>query len=139
MTAQALPAPPASRIETKVRRLRALVEKRRFSDALDVAQALRVEVPENRDVLYLLAVSQRYLGRIADALATSTDFEAVHPDYGRLFQERGHCLRTVGEAAAAIAAYQRAVALNQTLAASWIALKELYGRLGDTAQEALAE
>jgi tetratricopeptide (TPR) repeat protein len=139
MTAQALPAPPASRIETKVRRLRALVEKRRFSDALDVAQALRVEVPENRDVLYLLAVSQRYLGRIADALATSTDFEAVHPDYGRLFQERGHCLRTVGEAAAAIAAYQRAVTLNQTLAASWIALKELYGRLGDTAQEALAE
>jgi tetratricopeptide (TPR) repeat protein len=127
-----------SRIETEVRRLRGLVEKRRFSEALAVAAALRLEVPENRDILYLLAVSQRYLGRIADALATSAQFEALHPDYGRLFQERGHCLRTVGEAKAAIAAYEHAVALNQTLAASWNALTDLYGALGDTKQAELA-
>ena len=127
-----------SRIETEVRRLRGLVEKRRFSEALAVAAALRLEVPENRDILYLLAVSQRYLGRIADALATSAQFEALHPDYGRLFQERGHCLRTVGEAKAAIAAYEHAVALNQTLAASWNALTDLYGALGDTQQAELA-
>ncbi len=127
-----------SRIETEVRRLRGLVEKRRFSEALAVAAALRLEVPENRDILYLLAVSQRYLGRIADALATSAQFEALHPDYGRLFQERGHCLRTVGETKAAIAAYEHAVALNQTLAASWNALTDLYGALGDTQQAELA-
>ena len=127
-----------SRIETEVRRLRGLVEKRRFSEALAVAAALRLEVPENRDILYLLAVSQRYLGRIADALATSAQFEALHPDYGRLFQERGHCLRTVGETKAAIAAYEHAVALNQTLAASWNALTDLYGALGDTKQAELA-
>ena len=127
-----------SRIETEVRRLRGLVEKRRFSEALAVAAALRLEVPENRDIIYLLAVSQRYLGRIADALAPSAQFEALHPDYGRLFQERGHCLRTVGEAKAAIAAYEHAVALNQTLAASWNALTDLYGALGDTKQAELA-
>jgi tetratricopeptide (TPR) repeat protein len=127
-----------SRIETEVRRLRGLVEKRRFSEALAVAAALRLEVPENRDILYLLAVSQRYLGRIADALATSAQFEALHPDYGRLFQERGHCLRIVGETKAAIAAYEHAVALNQTLAASWNALTDLYGALGDTQQAELA-
>ncbi len=102
------------------------------------AETLRVQVPENRDVLYLQAVSQRYLGRIADALATSAQFEAVHPDYGRLFQERGHCLRAVGEVAAAIAAYQQAVALNQTLSASWTALKDLYSARGDSKQAALA-
>jgi tetratricopeptide (TPR) repeat protein len=138
MTTAAAPAPSMSRIETEVRRLRGLVEKRRFSEALAVAAALRLEVPENRDILYLLAVSQRYLGRIADALATSAQFEALHPDYGRLFQERGHCLRTVGEAKAAIAAYEHAVALNQTLAASWNALTDLYGALGDTKQAELA-
>ncbi len=138
MTTAATPAPSMSRIETEVRRLRGLVEKRRFSEALAVAAALRLEVPENRDVLYLLAVSQRYLGRIADALATSAQFEALHPDYGRLFQERGHCLRTVGETKAAIAAYEHAVALNQTLAASWNALTDLYGALGDTKQAELA-
>ncbi|MGA2840488.1 MAG: sulfotransferase [Steroidobacteraceae bacterium] len=138
MTTAAAPAPSMSRIETEVRRLRGLVEKRRFSEALAVAAALRLEVPENRDILYLLAVSQRYLGRIADALATSAQFEALHPDYGRLFQERGHCLRTVGETKAAIAAYEHAVALNQTLAASWNALTDLYGALGDTKQAELA-
>jgi Flp pilus assembly protein TadD len=138
MTTAATPAPSMSRIETEVRRLRGLVEKRRFSEALAVAAALRLEVPENRDVLYLLAVSQRYLGRIADALATSTQFEALHPDYGRLFQERGHCLRTVGETKAAIAAYQQAVGLNQTLSASWNALKDLYHRAGQETQADLA-
>jgi tetratricopeptide (TPR) repeat protein len=137
MTAAIAP-PPASQIEAEVRQLRGLVEKRRFSDALAAAQKLRLEVPENRDVLYLLAVSQRYIGRIADALVTSAQFEALHPDYGRLFQERGHCLRLVGESAAAIAAYQRAVALNQTLSASWNALKDLYGVQGDARQAALA-
>jgi len=129
----------AGQIEAKVRRLRVLVEKREFATALAAAQRLRAEVPENRDVLYILAVSQRYLGKIADALVTSVEFEALHPDYGRLFQERGHCLRAVGEKPAAIAAYQRAVALNQTLAASWKALKELYACIGDTRQADLAD
>jgi tetratricopeptide (TPR) repeat protein len=127
------------RIEAEVRRLRVLVEKREFAIALAAAQRLRAEVPENRDVLYMLVVSQRYLGKIADALVTSAEFEVLHPDYGRLFQERGHCLRAVDEKPGAIAAYQRAVALNQTLAASWKALKELYASIGDTRQADLAD
>ena len=96
------------------------------------------EVPENRDILYLLAVSQRYLGRIADALRTLEQFQAIHPDYGRLFQERGHCLRAVGQNAPAIAAYQQAVMLNPTLAASWQALQALYTTLGDATNAHLA-
>src|SRR5256885_588950 len=122
--AAAQPMPPPSRIETEVRRARALVEKRQFTEALSLAQALHAEVPENRDVLYLVAVSQRYLGRIADALRTLARFAAVHPDYGRLFQEIGHCYRTVGEADAAIEAYQQAVARNHPLSASWRALRD---------------
>ena len=120
----------ASRIELEVTRLRGLAEKRQFAQCVDDANALLVEVPENRDVLYLLAVSQRYLGRVADALRTLERFEAVHPQYGRLFQERGHCLRAVGETHAAIAAYQQAVARNSTLIASWQALAALYTCVG---------
>jgi tetratricopeptide (TPR) repeat protein len=127
------------RIEAEVRRLRVLVEKREFAIAMAAAQRLRAEVPENRDVLYMLVVSQRYLGKIADALVTSAEFEVLHPDYGRLFQERGHCLRAVDEKPGAIAAYRRAVALNQTLAASWKALKDLYASIGETRQAELAE
>jgi tetratricopeptide (TPR) repeat protein len=128
------PNTPESRIEAEVRRARSLLKQRQFAQAFDVAQSLRAEVPENRDVLYLVAVSQRYLGRIADALHTLLQFEEIHPDYGRLFQERGHCYRTVSEAAAAIEAYQRAVSLNPALTASWAALAELCRSVGMNAQ-----
>ncbi len=90
MEAAALSAPP-SRIETEVRRIRALLERGQFGPALAAAQALRAQVPENRDVLYLMAVSLRYLQRIPEALATLAELERHYPDYSRLFQERGHC------------------------------------------------
>src|SRR6267142_4989634 len=114
-----------SRIEAEVGRARSLLQKRQFSQALGAAEALLAEFPENRDVLYLIAVSQRYLGRIPDALATLGRFENLHPDYGRLFQERGHCYRALGDVPAAITAYQRAVDRNAALPASWKALSAL--------------
>jgi tetratricopeptide (TPR) repeat protein len=128
------PTPHISRIETEISHARRLLKARQFTQSLTLAQELLSEVPQNRDVLYLAAVSQRYLGRIADALTTLVRFETLHAEYGRLFQERGHCYRMVGETAAAIEAYQRAVALNGALPASWQALAELYrsaGRIGD--------
>jgi len=121
-----------SRIEAEVRRARELVQKQQFAAALAAAESLLPQVPENRDVLYLIAVSQRYLGRAADALATLARFEKIHPDYGRLFQERGHCLRATGDPAAAVAAYRQAVFRNHTLVASWRALSELLRQLGET-------
>jgi len=129
------PIPGEARIEGEVRRARTLLEKREFAAALAAAQSLLAQVPENRDVFYLAAVSQRYLGRIADALQTLARFEKVHPDFGRLFQERGHCYRAAGEAGAAIEAYRRAVTLNGALTASWKALAELY-RAADQSTEA---
>jgi tetratricopeptide (TPR) repeat protein len=132
------PTPPPSPIEAEVLRIRGLVAQRQFAASLADAEALLARVPENRDALYLVAVSQRYLGRIADALTTLLRFERLHPDYGRLYQERGHCLRAVGEAPAAIEAYRAAVALNTTLTASWNALRELCQAAGDTASSRLA-
>jgi tetratricopeptide (TPR) repeat protein len=131
-TAQAINRP--SRIEAEVRRARELVQNNQFAAALAAAESLSGQVPENRDVLYLIAVSQRYLGRTADALATLARFEKIHPDYGRLFQERGHCLRAAGEPAAAVVAYRQAVFRNHTLTASWRALSELLPTLGQTAE-----
>ena len=126
--------PSESRIEAEVRRARGLMEKRQFAPALLAAEALRAEVPENRDVLYILAACQRYLGRIADALATLGRLEQLHPQYARLFQERGHCHRALGDTAAAIKAYQRAVALNEALPATWKALHELLRSAGRDAE-----
>jgi tetratricopeptide (TPR) repeat protein len=132
------PISTGSRIEAEVRRIRALVEKREFARSLADASRLLEEVPENRDVLYLIAVSQRYLGRIADALATLKRFEELHPDFGRLFQERGHCYRTAGQTVPAIEAYRRAVALNPSLLAAWKALAALCQAAGQKWEAAAA-
>ena len=122
--------PPQTRIEAEVLRIRGLMERSRFEDALGAAQALLREVPENRDVLYMIAVSQRYLGRVADALATLAHFETLHPGYSRLFQERGHCFVALRDAPGAVQAYLRAVTMNPALPASWRALHLLYRSAG---------
>src|ERR1700724_152493 len=132
-TVQPTPA-GLSQIEARVRRARELVQRNQFVPALAAAQTLRAEVPENRDVLYLIAVCQRYLGRVVDALATLQHLEEIHPHYGRLFQERGHCHRSLGNATAALTAYEQAVNRNHTLTASWKALGTLWHSLGGEAQ-----
>ncbi len=133
------PDPPVSSIESEVLRARGLLEKRQFAAALAAAEALLAEVPENRDVLYLIAVSQRYLGRVADALRTLVRFEQIHPSYGRLFQERGHCFKAVGQTVAAIEAYERAVQLNPALPASWRALAQLLRSIDRNAEAGEAD
>ena len=137
MVAMALNSSP-SRIETEVRRIRGLMERNQFAAALAAAEALQSEVPQNRDVLYMIAVSQRYLGRVTDALATLERVEKIHPDYSRLFQERGHCHVALRAAEPAIEAFLRAVNLNPALPASWKALQALFGMTGQADNEKLA-
>jgi tetratricopeptide (TPR) repeat protein len=126
--------PPTSPVEAEVRRIRELLERSEFAGALSVAEKLLVQVPENRDVLYMLAVSQRYLERIPDALATLARIEKLHPDYSRLYQERGHCYVALRSAQPAIEAFLRAVNLNPALPASWNALQILFRMTGQAAE-----
>jgi tetratricopeptide (TPR) repeat protein len=129
---------PTSRVEAEVLRLRALLERGQFAAALADAETLREQVPENRDVWYVIAVSQRYLQRIPDALTTLARFEQLHPNFSRLFQERGHCYVALKEAEPAIEAFLRAVNINPALPASWNALKILFKMTGRTADADLA-
>ena len=130
MTATAT-APPTSTVESEVVRIRALIKERRFAEATAAAAVLRDRVPENRDVLYLLALGQRQLTRTADALATLADLERFHPGYSRLYQERGHCYVALKDAPQAIQAFLGAVAINPALPASWSMLEGLYRMRGD--------
>jgi tetratricopeptide (TPR) repeat protein len=134
MEAATLESPPASRIESEVLRIRALMDQREFGAALAAAQALLAEVPENRDVLYIVAVCQRYLRKVPEALSTLRRFEELHPGYPRLYQERGHCHVAQRAVEPAIAAFERAVQLNGALPASWRALLALYRHKGDDAR-----
>jgi len=132
------PTQSASRVETEVHRLRGLIQSSEPAKALSGAKALLQVVPENRDVLYLVAVSQRQLGRVDEALATLERLEALHPEFARTFQERGHCYRVLGRDAEATANYERAVKLNSVLHASWQALTELHAAAGRKQEAAAA-
>ena len=129
-----------SPIELEVRRIRGLLKSRRLDEALQAAGALAAQVPENRDVLYLLAMSQRHLGRITEALATLARLERHHPGFSRLYQERGHCYVALKDAPRAIDAFLRGVNINPALPASWSMLEGLYRISGqsENAQTAAA-
>ena len=127
-----------SRIESEVIRIRALLQKNEFAAALAAAEPLLVEVPENRDVLYMIAVAQRYLHRTQEALATLDRLEKLHPAYSRLYQERGHCYVGLRQAEPAIAAFLRAVNINPALPASWQLLNGLYKMTGQAENAAMA-
>jgi tetratricopeptide (TPR) repeat protein len=120
-----------STVESEVARIRALVKERRFAEGVAGATALLSQVPENRDVLYLLALGQRQLTRTADALATLAQLERLHPGYSRLYQERGHCYVAMKDAPQAIQAFLQAVTINPALPASWGMLEGLYRMCGD--------
>ena len=125
---------PDLNLETEVRRIRELLERSQFAPALELARTLLPRVPNHRDVLYMTAIALRYLEHVPEALEVLKRLEAVHPDYPRLYQERGHCYMALRTAASAIEAFERAVKLSPSLVASWRALEGLYQSTGKTAE-----
>jgi len=116
--------------ELEIARIRELSESQRHSEALAAAEALAVEAPENRDVLYLIAANQRCLHRTSETLQTLQRLEQQEPGYSLLYQERGYCYVTLRDAPRAIDAFLQAVKLNPALAASWRMLEQLYRMMG---------
>ena len=106
--------------------IRELSKLRRHSEALAAAETLASKEPQNRDALYLVAANQRCLNQITEALATLERLEQQHPGFSLLFQERGSCYMTLGDAPRAIDAFLRAVNLNPALTQSWTMLERLY-------------
>jgi tetratricopeptide (TPR) repeat protein len=124
--------PPPSPVELEVHRIREVLKSGQYAQALRAAETLAVQVPENRDVLYLIAMSQRYLRKIPEALATLNRLEELHPRFSRLYQERGHCYVAMRDAPRAIEAFLRGVNINPALPASWSMLEGLYRLTGET-------
>jgi Flp pilus assembly protein TadD len=111
MNATAIDSFPTS-VEREIQRIRQLQNEGQHAQALQAAQALAVDAPEHRDVLYLIARSQRYLGKIDDALTTLAHLEQQHPHFSRLHEERGHCYVVMRDAPRAIDGLLRASTLH---------------------------
>jgi tetratricopeptide (TPR) repeat protein len=120
-------APP---IAAEIPRIRALLRQQKFAEALAAGEALLARAPEQRDALLFVAIAQRYLGRVPDALRTLAKLERHYPRFSRLHEERGHCFVFMRQAPQAIEAFLLAVNINHALPASWSMLEGLYRMTG---------
>ncbi|MFI4867828.1 MAG: sulfotransferase [Steroidobacterales bacterium] len=135
--AQIASAQPSA-TELEVRRIGELANRGRHAEALGAAETLAVQVPENRDVLLLIALCQRHCNRVPEALATLTRLEQLHPRFSRLYQERGSCYVVMRDAPRAIDAFLHGVNINPALPASWSMLEGLYRMSGQAENAAMA-
>lgn len=133
MTTQPAAAPGS--VELEVQRIRGLVREHRFNEAIAAARKLLAQYPENRDLLYLLALGQRQLQQVPAALETLRQMERFHPKASQLHQERGHCYVALKDAPHAIEAYERAVQINPTLVPAWSMLEGLYRMVGQDSRQ----
>ena len=131
-------AAPDHAADRDLAKVRELVQAKEFAAGLASANRLLRSMPAHRELLYLIAVSQRCLGQAAEALETLARLEKHHPQFSRLFQERGLCCMTLGNPGAAIEAYLQAVNLNAALPASWQALEALFRSAGREPDAAMA-
>jgi tetratricopeptide (TPR) repeat protein len=137
MSASDAPSNTAA-INAEMARIHALLKAHDFSGVARGAEALLERWPRQRDALLFLAIAQRYLRYIPDALRTLATLEQHYPRYSRLHEERGRCYVELRQAPQAIEAFLGAVNINHALTASWSMLEGLYRMSGETQSAATA-
>ena len=102
------------------------VKESRFEDALNLLKITLKEHPDNIDILYLAAVSARYLKKFDDSKKYIEKLLFNAPDMGRAYQELGHLNRDMGDEEKAVVHYRQACALNPALLAAWNSLYKYF-------------
>jgi tetratricopeptide (TPR) repeat protein len=123
------------------RQARRLIEQSDFAgaeSALRAALGRGAPGEDEPDLLYLLAVSQRYQQKLDQAGRTLDSLLGVRPELARAWQEKGHVALSKNQLPQACTAYQEAVRRNPALLASWKALANLYQMSGQPDQAAIA-
>jgi tetratricopeptide (TPR) repeat protein len=114
------------------------LRQHRFDEVLAAAQAVLAAAPGHREALLCTAIAQRFRGEIPAAFATLATLEQHHPQFSRLYEERGRCFVTLRQAQPAIDAFLKAVNINHALPGSWGMLEGLYRMQGEGPNAALA-
>jgi tetratricopeptide (TPR) repeat protein len=137
LTSQPDAQAPADSLE----QAKALIQGTRFGEAAALLHSL-LETPLSRtdevEVLYLLAVAQRYTRQYRHALQSLDVLLTKDAGYARAYQELGHTHLAMNEPGPARSAYSRAVELNPALPASWRVLAGLHDRAGHRREGARA-
>ncbi len=123
-------ATSSNNTEFDASRARDLVQRGQYSDAISYCKAALSQTPDNKDALYISAVAHRLLQNFDHANAAIDRLIEIDPANGRAHQERGHCLRDMGNLDGALNAYQAAVSHNAALSGSWQMLAKMHDDAG---------
>ena len=126
-------------IEAQLEQAKSLLENSRIVEAEKKTEEILKEFPGNAETLYVMAVCQRYLNRLEDALKTLGKLKRIRPGYGRGFQEEGHVCVKAGYMSQALRAYRHAVRLNNSLIASWAGLTKILNAKGKTTEAKITQ
>ncbi len=96
-----------------------LLNTGQFQQAISQCKSILNKQPSHLEALYIFAVSCRYLNRYDQAQSIHQKILAIAPDYGRVYQEQGHCFQALNQKEQALEAYKTAVKFNPALRASW--------------------
>ena len=105
------------------------VKESRFEDALNLLKVLLKENPNHIDILYLSAVSTRFLKQFDDSQKHIEHLLFNAPDMGRAYQELGHLNRDMGNEEKAVMHYRQACELNPALPSSWNYLHKYFEKI----------
>ena len=105
------------------------VKESRFEDALNLLKVLLKENPNHVDILYLSAVSTRFLKQFEVSLKHIEQLLFNAPDMGRAYQELGHLNRDMGNEEKAVMHYRQACELNPALPSSWSYLHKYFEKI----------
>jgi tetratricopeptide (TPR) repeat protein len=113
-------------LDCQVRQAKKFLQKGRLVEAKEAAERVLSNEVDNVDALYIIAVSNRYLKKHSQALATLKKIKAINLTFSRAYQEEGHVYRALKGVPEAIVSFEQAVSLNPALVSSWKSLHELY-------------
>ena len=123
--------PEKSATELALNRVRQIMQAGDFSEAERLLFDMQRVSEDHKDILYMLAVCQRYLHKYSSALEVLARLTSISPDNSRAYQEIGHVYRATDNNNAALAAYNQATQINPALEKSFSAQIEIFESFED--------
>ncbi|QPG06830.1 sulfotransferase [Salinimonas marina] len=125
---------PASTKKIPLATIQQAIGQSQFAQAIDMCNHQLAQNPapgEHIQLWYMLAVAQRLNKQPEHALETLHQLLELQPDHGRAFQEKGYCLRSMGQTREAAAAFYQATRFNPALISAWQQLLSQYQASGN--------
>jgi len=116
-------------IETQLKSIQQLIQNAKFNNAIKQSKRLLEQIPEQQhqiELWYLIAVAQRYAKAFEQALISINQLLILDVKHSRAYQEHGYINLALHQPVQAKMSFEKAIALNPSLIASWQELIQLY-------------